>query len=324
MNMKIRNILLVAIAVMALTISCKKDKETTVQPSLSGMYFEIIPYLRVGQQVKVTPLSVTHPEGKEVGYYWQVDTGQKDTVKKESTPGPVDISKTFSFSEQGTHTIYCGAFAKGYYSSTYSVKVTVVDPELGGMVSDNGIEASEPSVQDVRTGGNVGENTYYFTRIGSLDWMRNNLAYNASGIAYMDSEVTSYPLGRYYNWNEAQTACPDGWRMPTIAEWQSLGTVAGDLMADAKLMGEKFWEFWPKVKITDALQFAAIPAGYAITGASSNRFEGFGDYAAFWSADEYSGNASQAEYVYIFEQDPDVKYGQGDKASLALSVRCVR
>lgn len=323
--MKLRNIILLAIVVLsAAAVSCKKDEETETKPSLSGMYFEVIPYLRVGQEVTVTPYEVVHPDGKGVGYYWQIDAGVKDTVKKENSPAPAaGISKKVSFTEQGTHTILCSAFADGYYNSAYSVSVTVVDPLLNGMITDSGVGSSDASIVDIR-GGSADENTYYYTHIGSLDWMRNNLAYTGSGVPYSDAEVTSYPLGRYYSWEEAQTACPDGWRLPTIAEWESLGTVAGDFMADAYMLGQKLWEFWPQVKITNALDLCVIPAGYAMTGASTHVFKGLGDYAAFWASDTYADDASLGCYMYIHEQEPAVSYGQADKSSVGFSVRCVR
>lgn len=322
MTMKVRNILLLSIVVLAAAaVSCKKE-ETETKPSLSGLYFDVIPYLRVGQSVKITPIEVIHPKGKEVGYYWQIDSEAKDTVKKETTPGPVDISKTFSFSKEGVYAIYCGAFADGYYGTTCSRTVRVVNPQLDGMVKETGIGSSDPRILDSRD--RSGENAYYFIPLGSLDWMRNNLAYTGSGVPYSNSEVTSYPLGRYYNWTEASSACPSGWRLPTLAEWQALGTDAGALMVDAYLLGEKFWEFWPQVKITNESKLGIIPSGYAMTGGSSVVYKGLGSFAAFWTADEYSANTEQAHYVYIHEEEPLVQYGQGDKASLALSVRCVR
>ena len=324
MSMKLRNILLLSIVVLGMAaVSCKKDKPTETKPSLSGMYFDVIPYLRIGQSVKITPTIVTHPEGKGIGYYWQVDTEAKDTVKYENDPATKDISKTFSFAEEGVHTIYCGAFADGYYNATHSCTVRVVDPALEGMVKETGVSSEDPSVVDNR-GGDASENTYYYTHIGSLDWMRNNLAYKELGLAYMNAEVTSYPLGRYYSWTEAQAACPAGWRLPTMAEWQSLGTVAGDFMADATVFGEKLWEFWPQVKITNALSLGVISAGYAMTAVSTIVFKGLGTYATFWASDENPDNAEQGQYVYIHVEDPAVHYGQADKESVGFSVRCVR
>jgi len=324
MNMKLRNILLLCIVVLGVAaVSCKKDEETESKPSLGGLYFDVIPYLRVGQSVTITPTRVTHPDGKGVGYYWLLDSEARDTVKYESDPDTKDISKTFTFAEEGVHAIYCAAFADGYYNTTYSRTVRVVNPSLEGMVKGTGISIEDPSFVDTRSGA-ASENTYYYTHIGSLYWMRNNLAYKDLGVAYENAEVTSYPLGRYYSWTEARTACPAGWRLPTIAEWQSLGTVAGDLMADATILGEKFWEFWPQVKITNAISLGVISAGYAMTGGSTNVFKGMGTYATFWASDENPGNTEQGQYMYINAEDPAVHYGQADKESVGFSVRCVR
>lgn len=318
--MKIRNIAIIGIAVLAgVFFSCKKDDETETKPSLSGMYFSALPYLRLNTSVTLVPTEVTHPDGKGVGYYWQIDSGQKDTVKQESASGPADLSYKVSFDSYGKHSVSCGAFADGYYASIHTVNIIVVNPGLGQYVTDTGIDSGDAYLTDNRDSK---ENTYYRKVTGSLEWMRNNLAYTGSGVPYMDSEVMSYPLGRYYTWNEAQTACPSGWRLPTAAEWAALGENAGDLMADARMDDQKMWQFWPEVKITNSTAFSAIPAGYAMVGGSRNVFQGLNSYALFWTADSY--NADQATYVYIHEKEPKVRTGQGDKASFAVSVRCVR
>ena len=318
--MKIRNIAIIGLALLAgVFFSCKKDDETETKPSLSGLQFQTPAYMRKGQVEHIVPLSVTHPEGKEVGYYWQIDSGKKDTVKTEDMTGKVDISYNVSFNETGSHSVVCGAFAEGYYASVYSTTIIVVNPEDRDFITGTGLEEGQDAVYDPR---GTKENQYFYNRIGSLDWMRNNLAYTGSGIPYKDCEVVSYPIGRYYTWEEAKTACPDGWRLPTMSEWASLGEDAGNLMADAYMMDSKMWEFWPQVKITNSTGLAVFPAGYALVGSSRNVFQGFGDYAMFWSADEY--NADQAHYVYIHEQEAKVQSGQGDKASLALTLRCVR
>lgn len=318
--MRIRNIAILGLALLAgVFFSCKKDDETETKPSLSGMYFNVLPYLRINTQITIDPMEVSHPEGKGVGYYWQIDNEEKDTVKRETASTPVNISYKVSFNTYGKHSVSCGAFADGYYSSVHSANIVVVNPGLGQYVSGNGIEPGDAFITDSRDSK---ENMYFSKTIGSLEWMRNNLAYTGAGVPYMDSEVMSYPLGRYYTWNEAQTACPSGWRLPTMAEWAALGENAGDLMADADMDNSKMWEFWPQVKITNAKDICAIPAGYAMVGGSRTVFQGINNYAAFWTADSY--NAEQAQYIYIHVKEPKVQTGQGDKASLALSVRCVR
>lgn len=317
--MRIRNIAILGIALLAgVLFSCKKDDETETLPNLTGMFFETSPYIRINEQIHLVPTAVIHPEGKGVGYYWQKDSEKRDTVKTENAPAG-DISYRLSFNTYGIHSVTCGAFAEGYYSSVHSESIVVVNPGLGQYVGNTGIEPGDASITDSR---DTKENKYFRKTIGSLEWMRNNLAYTGAGIPFMDSEVMSYPLGRYYTWNEAQTACPSGWRLPTAAEWASLGESSGDLMTDAHMGDEKMWEFWPQVPITNAKGFCAIPAGYAMVGGSRNVFQGINSYAAFWTADSF--NADQANYIYIQVKEPKVKTGQGDKASLALSVRCVR
>jgi len=320
--MKIRNIAVICLVLLAAAaFSCKKDKKVETKPSLSGVFFQTPAYMRIGQVENVVTAEVVHPEGKEVGYYWQLDSGKKDTVKTETMTGKVDISYNVSFSTTGTHSVVCGAFADGYYSDVYTTTIEVIDPAIGQYVSGTGVEDGLASITDSRDSK---ENVYFYKRIGSLDWMCNNLAYTGAGVPYMDCEVTSYPIGRYYTWEEAASACPSGWRLPTYTEWAALGRDAGNLMADAYISGSRMWEFWPDVKITNSTGIAAIPSGYCLVGSSRNVFQGFGDYAAFWTADENASNTNQAHYVFIHEKDTEVQKGSGDKASFALTLRCVR
>jgi uncharacterized protein (TIGR02145 family) len=295
--------------------ACKKEEETTTKPSLSGAWFNLPVFGRVGQTFNLEQKgTISTSDGKDPGTLstlWVVD---KDTLKTAS----------FTASSTGTFTVTCTVSAAEYYSTVASRSIHIIDPSFEKTVTDTGINASDLSIQDARE-SIAGENRYYYLPIYGLKWFRNNLAYTGSGMAYENSDVTSYPLGRFYTWEEATTACPQGWRLPTLEEMESLGDVAGDLMADAFIEGARLWEFWPQVKITNRYYFAAIPSGYAIRGEdTSPAFFGWKKYACFWTATSNPADDSQAFYRYLFVEDPVAKTALGDKASLALSVRCVQ
>ena len=335
--------ILLAVALMATSaISCKKDEETEALPSLDGsVYFSLPKYVRASQKITCRPHGAIHPDGKGIGYYWRVPviSEKADTVKKENQ----DVEPAFAFSAPidtvGSFTVTCTAFATGYYSISTSETFTVVNPAMGTSLSDTGISMDDPHFTDTRTSSPPNENVYFTATAGGKTWMRNNLAWTGAGIPLEGCMVMSYPMGRFYTWEEAMSACPDGWDLPSDQDWAALageaagkeyGTLttfegaAGPLMVSACFNGDPMWEFWPEVKKTDKVGFAAIPAGYATLSGERATFSGLNNYAAFWTSTEDPSDSGKAVYRYINVNRNDIYVGKGDKKSFAASVRCVK
>ncbi len=314
-------------------LSCKKDKTETL-PDLNGKpYFDMVTYAAREQMIEVTPYGVTHPKGKGIGYAWRISAlSQKlDTVKFEDEK--FDSSYTFTTPKDAmTTSVICMAFAEGYNNAYYTRTLMVVDPRFGFTLTDNGIKTTQIGYYDSRDIDVSPEfRKYYYLRTDKLDWYRQNLGYTRMGKPYANCKVMSYVLGRYYSWNEAMTACPDGWRLPTSEEFEefiggSLEGVAGSLMVNARFNGDEMWEYWPEVDITNSLDFCAIPAGYAWFGGEEGKdeFAGINEFATFWTSDENPSNDTQARYYYLNVKKPDLYKAWGDKKSFGASVRCVR
>ena len=323
--------------------SCHHFPEEESKENLDGTpQFSVEAFVRPGTVIEVTATGVRHPEGKGLGYFW-VETIDNviDTVRTPEDPASKLNTYQFAVKDTtGTFYLRCTAYADGYYVSSSSALFTVVKTGLGESLSGRGIAVDDPSFTDARDAGvPEGENVYYYTTIGDLDWMRNGLAYTGSGVAYQRCDVMNAVAGRFYTWEEASTACPEGWRLPTEAEWtEMIGTVtgvaytpnttlagaAGALMGDAYFNGDKMWEFWPEVKITNSARLAFVPFGYSVVSGDEYAFSGTGSYSAFWTADSAPGNDSQAIYRYIYVKQPDVYLGIADKRSFGANVRCVR
>lgn len=324
--------------------SCHKEgSSSTYVGSLEGLIsFDMPAYVRAGDRITLTPSGVYHPEGLSLGYYWAAAAFDiRDTVRLENDPESISGEFIFTVPDTtGTFSITCGAFASDYNAMSTVRNFTIVDPAVGGSLTGTGIEKDDKFITDTRdTGAHKGENVYYYSTVGGLDWFRNNLAYTGSGIPYMGYDVMSYISGRYYTYEEAVTACPEGWRLPTEADWAALGSAltdsetapftqmsgaAGAMMGDVYFNGAKMWEFWPDVNIADRYGLCAIPAGYAVTDGEDATFKGSYGYAAFWTATESPENGAEAYYHYINVNEPDIFIGLGDKRTLAASVRCVR
>jgi len=159
--------------------------------------------------------------------------------------------------------------------------------------------------------------SYKYVKIGSKTWMAENLNYNASGsVCYENSESNCTTYGRLYDWSTAMSACPQGWHLPSDAEWTALETTAGDSStAGTKLKATSGWD--SNGNGTDDYGFSALPGG----GGSSGIFLLVGRGGYWWSATE--DNASDAGVRAMGDAVAYVDRGGFDKTWL-FSVRCVQ
>ena len=194
------------------------------------------------------------------------------------------------------------------------------------------LSACSESFTDSRDG-----RSYDVVKIGSLTWMAENLNYETETSACPDGDSRNCKrMGRLYTWAEAKTVCPEGWRLPTSADFaqilaQSLdgnpGAVSNE--AGAKLKSRDGW--FKKGNGSDEFGFNALPAGYrgAISKSddgtiSGGKFDGIGGYAYFWSATEDPEHPeSNAYYLFLAFNSKSASVNSFSKNDLR-SVRCVQ
>lgn len=344
---RLTSMIIIAASALA-ALSCKKEEEEAeVLPSLEGnLSFHAPQFIEPGQTLTMTPKGLVHPEDKGIGFYWKVTPAMtsSDTTRLENGLSPEgqesDGSFTYTFPDSlAVYTVACYAFAEGYTGTSSSKYVTTVKPGLNGSLTSTGILPSDAHLT-------VDGQDYYYTKIGNLEWFRNNLGVRKGGAPYGNADIMSDVFGRFYNHEDAMAACPEGWRLPTEEDWLALGKAAGAesekyeviegvaarLMADAKFNGVTMWDYWPAVgTITNESGFSAIPAGYLNLGTRNETGEypesssyGVYEYAAFWTADSVEGEEGMAYYRYMMATQPDLFISKGDKANFGASVRCVR
>ena len=330
------NILIFAIAASICIISCKKDDDTTTTPLLSGaLSFSVPEYVLPNTTLTLTPSGVTHPDDEGIGYFWKVTPTKPkaDTTRYENgldkNGNPSDGSFKFTFTDTlQTCTISGYAFAEGYAYSSKSVNCTVVKGGIDGSITNLGL-ADKPSIT-------VDGIVYPYVTIAGLDWICRNIADNNAGAPYKNSEVMGDVFGRYYSFEEAQSICPEGWRLPTDAEWTAAAeeneNKMASLMGNAYFNGNLMWEYWPAVgEITNASGLSMIPAGYAMLASkdsngyySNSQFNGLNEYATFWTADAVEDEEGMAYYRYVICDQPEFLLGKGDIKTFGANVRCVR
>ena len=345
-------------ALILCAVSCKDDDESTTYPSLSGyLNFDVPTFVKPNTKITMTPRGLNHPDGEELGYYWKVTPTmtKSDTTRFENGldryGNPSDGSFTHTFSDTlKTYTVYAYAFADGYSTSSASKYCTVVSGGLNESITGIGIFGDTPYET-------IDGKRYYYTPINGTDWMRFNLDNPSAGAPYLNCTAMSDVFGRYYSYEEALTACPEGWTLPTEEDWIALAKAAGapedtekysnipgiaaSLMVNAYFNDTRLWEYWPEVgDITDATGISMIPTGFAMLGKKDlnvdqtdpNKehtypnaiFKGYKEYAAFWTADKVDGEDGMAYYRYLINKQPDLMINKGDTKSFGASVRCVR
>jgi len=176
--------------------------------------------------------------------------------------------------------------------------------------------------------------SYDVVKIGGLTWFAENLnfATERSVCPEGDSRKCS-EYGRLYTWDDARTACPEGWRLPDSSDFVALIAEAGgaDFANGMAVAGEKLKStggWFKKGNGTDDFGFNALPAGYRMAvetpgdpqSEKSAKYDGIGGYAYFWSASESPDGL--AYYLFLDFSSKAAKKNAFLKGD-ARSVRCI-
>jgi uncharacterized protein (TIGR02145 family) len=191
---------------------------------------------------------------------------------------------------------------------------------LGGGIaaSQKGTMKDTEIMKDSRDG-----QTYKTVKIGKQVWMAENLNYETENSYCYDNDLANcQKYGRLYTWEAALNACPEGWRLPTNADFETLfANVRGIETAGKMLKSRTGWADYEGKSGNgiDKYGFNVLPAGIRNNDGSFNYA---GRSANFWSATEYKmyGAAYLLDLSYPYEDAPLLS----NFKDRALSVRCLK
>jgi len=127
--------------------------------------------------------------------------------------------------------------------------------------------------------------TYKTVTIGTQTWMAENLAYKPASGNYWtidDDAKNVSTYGYLYDWAEAKAVCPEGWHLPSDAEWAVLiAFLGGKEVAVEKLQSTTLWKFKQTKASTNSSGFNAVPGGYH---SEENGMFSKGQVGFWWSA----------------------------------------
>lgn len=189
-------------------------------------------------------------------------------------------------------------------------------------------------------------NVYKTVTLGSQVWMAENLkvthyrngdvipnvtdssewaGLTTGAYCEYDNDITNVAnYGRLYNWyavDDSRGLAPEGWHVPSDAEWQTLvDFLGGDDVAGGK-MKEVDTTHWisPNIGATNESGFSALPGGYRYNYGEYNHI---GTNADFWSTTE----SFSSDYIYfrfIRNNTPDIFIFDVRKP-YGFSIRCVK
>ena len=159
--------------------------------------------------------------------------------------------------------------------------------------------------------------SYKYVIIGSQVWMAENLNYETEdSYCYKNSADSCAKYGRLYNGNEAKNACPEGWHLPSKAEFETLIAAVGGYGVAGRAL--KSTSGWAGSNGTDAYGFSALPAGFRYY----DRDYDAGTHASFWSATEKDSN--NVYYMQLFRNVDDAGLPTFESEGSERSVRCLR
>jgi len=192
----------------------------------------------------------------------------------------------------------------------------------------------------------IDDNAYRTIQIGDQVWMAENLkvthyregsvisnltsdgnwiSTNSGAYSFYENNSnygTSY--GVLYNWYAATNAhylAPEGWHIPTDAEWHTLIThLGGSSVAGGKLKEMGFDHWWsPNTDATNESGFSALPGG--LRGWSSGSFISLGVSSYFWTATEDENGYA---WIYNLDYSNSVVGRNNTYKRNGASIRCVR
>jgi uncharacterized protein (TIGR02145 family) len=230
------------------------------------------------------------------------------------------------------------------YGKTYYWKIVATDP---GMLSTEGpvwnfstllIPGSPcPGTSTVEYGGK----TYNTVQIGTQCWLKENLDIGTwipdsqgqsdndiiEKYCFNNIEDSCAVYGGLYQWNEmkqyyaaegVQGICPDGWLLPTEADWMTLiSFLGGESIAGGKMKesGTNHW-ITPNTGASNESGFTCLPGGWR----NFSVFDGINSWGFFWSIRKNVGSA----WFYFLRYDQENIIRSYTAESLGLSVRCIR
>ena len=226
-----------------------------------------------------------------------------------------------------------GATSEDIDNLTAGIYFVTVTDQISQSITDT-VEVTQPDEIITGTITDIDGNIYQTVLIGNQWWMTENLKVthdpqgnSITSCYYNNSEDNLNTYGRLYTWNEAmngsitegaQGIAPDGWHIPSVADWQELISYLGGTSIAGGKMKETGTSHWNSPNnATNSSGMTILPGGEKENGV----YKFLGQYAVIWSSKQVS--STQAQYYTLKNNEIQIVLRTWSK-SLSYSIRCVK
>jgi len=195
-----------------------------------------------------------------------------------------------------------------------------------------------------QTISDIDGNIYNTVQIGSQVWMQENLNVSRyrngdnilkidGSMAWQNNTQPAYTVynndpsveavyGKLYNWlavTDSRGACPEGWKIPSDADWTILSDFLGGVLVAGGKMKEAGFTHWssPNTGADNSSGFTALPAGLR---ASNGDFYHLTEVTGWWSSTEYDAENSWMRDIFWDSATLNRSMGK----FVGFSCRCIK
>lgn len=159
----------------------------------------------------------------------------------------------------------------------------------------------------------------------SAEWELAGINKEPAWCYYNNDTALGQIYGKLYNWyavNDPRGLAPEGFHIPSNAEWSTLGTFLGNSGAGGKLksIGTEFW-LSPNTNATNEAGFTALPGGFRAFNSPNFSFFLIGEQGLWWSATELD---STNALIRLLLYDSDELFSSSASKGTGISVRCIK
>lgn len=250
--------------------------------------------INVGQQITFRDLSTNNP----TSWSWSFPGGTPSSSTSQNPTVTYNTAGTYNVTLTATNSV-------GSNSKTRTSYITVTSSPTWS--------CGQPFT-DTRDG-----RTYATINIGGQCWLAENFKYaSASSVIYNNDAANLNTYGRLYNWNDALSVAPAGWRLPTDNDWIQLEQYLGMTSTAAYQIGYRGTDQGTKMKVGGSSAFNLVLGGHRNT---LGGFAELGLTGNYWTSTEYAVDAAYSRSVY----NNNSQVGrQGGMKAANLSIRLIR